>query len=932
MAILNLAMKNCIFKSLLICIVLFQCLSAFAVANKVGDVVTNVINLDERKKVSLPEAVWDINVIDSYKVDGRNWKYFTLKNRDPESITPYILINYSEATLANIFSNPLKNDCSNEADSFSYVKNSYAQKKESIERCSSLKNYSPSSSWGGKSYNNFYISKKDISSLFYISSLKEDFINSFSRVQNGNGDAIEINIPILTGKIGVLPSDHYGNMMEFNKGKVIGNYPVFNNLIDDWLYKLNQATGESFINGYQVKVSSFADFSPLISFSIKSGEPIEIAAKTASNLLSNIDKVKIAQEEIYKNSLQTSLSLTLAQAEPEKFKFQETNDPVEQKIVDLSFDLGDGRKIQLPNGKWRVFEEYKFRTTQDYKAIIFKNELVEKSPVYFSIYFSNKKEIKWNEGCGQLEKSKKLYFSGMQSNGIDKNTISCGSYNYYDGADAASIDHVITRDDYLAKVLKTISEDQSIIIQSFIIERGGDNKMVMAMIEPINSKNIQTKNSGEYIKISKWNELFLKRAEESFYENKKVASLDLVSRSISGQNTQVASTPTNSNQAVSNDDKLKEQQRMALEAQQKEQVRLKREAWVAQQWSLARDDQARMAQESNQKDQERQLAEQNAKDQLRVAEESKLKEQQRLALETQQKDQARLAQEAKQKEQERLLADQKVKEQLRLAEETAKAKDLELAKLKQELASMKLQKENASPAPSARKALVIGNDNYSSVTKLSNARQDANAVGRTLTDLGYKVMVKNDLTEKDMKATLRQFKNDLEGGDEVVIFYAGHGIQIGSTNYLLPTDIKGESEDQVRDDAIQLQRLLDDMNEKKVKLTLAMIDACRDNPFPKAGRAIGTRGLAPTTAATGQMIIFSAGSGQQALDKLGPTDKNPNGLFTRMLLSEMKAPGVRVDNMIREVRRKVVDAAKSVGHEQVPAIYDQVVGDFYFNK
>ena len=77
-----------------------------------------------------------------------------------------------------------------------------------------------------------------------------------------------------------------------------------------------------------------------------------------------------------------------------------------------------------------------------------------------------------------------------------------------------------------------------------------------------------------------------------------------------------------------------------------------------------------------------------------------------------------------------------------------------------------------------------------------------------------------------------------------------------------------------------------------------------------SGRAIGSRGLAPTTAATGQMIIFSAGSGQQALDKLGPNDKNPNGLFTRMLLSEMRAPGIRVDNMIREVRRKVVDAAK----------------------
>ena len=370
----------------------------------------------------------------------------------------------------------------------------------------------------------------------------------------------------------------------------------------------------------------------------------------------------------------------------------------------------------------------------------------------------------------------------------------------------------------------------------------------------------------------------------------------------------------NQNKKIIEEVNLKEQQqRVALEAQQKEQARLAQDS-------------------AKQKEQERLLAEQNAKEPLRVAEESKLKDQQRLALEDQQKEQAHLAQEAKQKEQDRLLADQKVKEQLRVAEETAKANALELAKLKQELASMKLQKENAAPAPSARKALVIGNDNYSSVAKLSNARQDANAVGRTLSDLGYKVMVKNDLNEKDMKATLRQFKNDLEGGDEVVIFYAGHGIQIGSTNYLLPTDIKGESEDQVRDDAIQLQRLLDDMNEKKVKLTLAMIDACRDNPFPKAGRAIGSRGLAPTTAATGQMIIFSAGSGQQALDKLGPNDKNPNGLFTRMLLSEMKTQGVRVDNMIREVRRKVVDAAKSVGHEQVPAIYDQVVGDFYFNK
>ena len=231
-----------------------------------------------------------------------------------------------------------------------------------------------------------------------------------------------------------------------------------------------------------------------------------------------------------------------------------------------------------------------------------------------------------------------------------------------------------------------------------------------------------------------------------------------------------------------------------------------------------------------------------------------------------------------------------------------------------------------------RKALVIGNDTYKSVTKLLNAREDAKAIASNLTAVGYKVTLQLDLNEKEMKAALRTFSSQVQGGDEVMFFFAGHGVQLGATNYLLPTDIGGESEAQVKDEAIQLQRVLDDMTEKKAKFTLAMIDACRDNPFKSMGRNIGGRGLAPTTAATGQMVVFSAGSGQQALDRLGSTDKNKNGVFTRTFLKEMQKSGVSIDRIIKNVRNEVAELAKTIGHEQVPAIYDQVLGDFYFKK
>lgn len=229
-----------------------------------------------------------------------------------------------------------------------------------------------------------------------------------------------------------------------------------------------------------------------------------------------------------------------------------------------------------------------------------------------------------------------------------------------------------------------------------------------------------------------------------------------------------------------------------------------------------------------------------------------------------------------------------------------------------------------------RKALVIGNDSYGQVGKLETARADARSVGKTLAGLGFDVSLHLDLNERAMKAALRAFKAKTLGGDEVVFFFAGHGVEFGGSNYLLPTDIRSEGEDQVKDESIQLQRVLDDMREKSVGFMLAVVDACRDNPFRDIGRAFGSRGLAATTASSGQMIVYSAGAGEKAMDKLAPTDRDPNGVFTRVFLKEMVKPGVPVDRVLRNVRSEVVRLAKSVGREQTPALYDQAVGDFFF--
>ncbi len=237
----------------------------------------------------------------------------------------------------------------------------------------------------------------------------------------------------------------------------------------------------------------------------------------------------------------------------------------------------------------------------------------------------------------------------------------------------------------------------------------------------------------------------------------------------------------------------------------------------------------------------------------------------------------------------------------------------------------------ATPTAEAHRfALVIGNDNYQSVTPLHNARADARAVATALRDVGFKVTLEQDVTLVKLKTALRAFKAQVSGGDDAVFYFSGHGVQFEGTNYLIPTDLVPQSQEQVMDDAVPLQRVLDDLHDQKARFALAIVDACRDNPFKGSGRAIGGRGLAPVTAATGQMVMYSAGAGQEALDRLGDGDADPNGVFTRVLIKEISKPGVPADQVLKHVKEQVVELAGQVHHEQVPALYDQSLGEFYF--
>lgn len=240
------------------------------------------------------------------------------------------------------------------------------------------------------------------------------------------------------------------------------------------------------------------------------------------------------------------------------------------------------------------------------------------------------------------------------------------------------------------------------------------------------------------------------------------------------------------------------------------------------------------------------------------------------------------------------------------------------------------------PQQGQRLALVVGNGEYSSVPDLDNTINDARAVGATLRQLGYTVHLAENVSRREMNEAISGFLAVITPGAEVFFYYAGHGVELNGANLLLPTDIPAlqPGEDRLlRTEGVNLSNLLLDLDARSARMTLAILDACRDNPFAQQGtRSLGrTRGLGRVEPPTGSFVIYAAGAGETALDSLGPNDPNPNGVFTRKLLQLMDEQGLELRSMVRQLRQDVREAAlQAGGHSQVPSYYDQLLGDFYF--
>ena len=234
------------------------------------------------------------------------------------------------------------------------------------------------------------------------------------------------------------------------------------------------------------------------------------------------------------------------------------------------------------------------------------------------------------------------------------------------------------------------------------------------------------------------------------------------------------------------------------------------------------------------------------------------------------------------------------------------------------------QPANSPQASAPQKfALVIGNGAYSGgLPQLANPVNDANDVAAALESLGFTVEKVLNGTLQDMEDASLRLKDNLSVSADTYgfFFYAGHGVQSGGDNYLIPVNADIPTESYLRTRAVSVQTLLDDLNDARNGLNVVVLDACRDNPF--GWNRSTTRGLTIISRQPADsIIVYSTSAGQRASDGEGH-----NGLFTSQLLPNLLTPGLEVKEVFN---RTGADVSEVSQRQQIPAVYNQFFGTAY---
>ncbi len=215
-------------------------------------------------------------------------------------------------------------------------------------------------------------------------------------------------------------------------------------------------------------------------------------------------------------------------------------------------------------------------------------------------------------------------------------------------------------------------------------------------------------------------------------------------------------------------------------------------------------------------------------------------------------------------------------------------------------------------------ALVIGNGAYAAAP-LRNPVNDATAMAAKLGALGFDVILRTDVSQREMTRAFSQFGQKLASGAIALFYFSGHGIQVQGRNFLVPVDADIKTEASVRTEGVDVELLLHQLG--GARLSIVILDACRNNPFERRFRG-STGGLAQMDAPTGTLIAYATAPGRTADD--GP---GKNGLYTTELLSALDVPGLAVEDVFKQVRIKVLKAS---AHQQVPWESSSLTGEFAF--